>query len=305
MTKVVTLIVNPAAGGARRLTRCLPEVTSLLAAEGYEVRVLQTTPAADSAAVLGAWARDSSLVLACGGDGTVHGVVQGLARSAAPLGILPIGTANALARNLGIPLQPLAALKRLLTYEPRRIPLGEMTSSNGTSLFAVMAGCGPDGALAHTLSHADKSRFGRTAYYAQAARLFLTMQWPAFALAYRVAGSAEWVKREAAAVLASRIPDLGGLFSSLTPLATLTSAHLHVHVLPAPAHLSLPAWFALSRTPLPNPYLETLDVEELRCAPLVGPIVRAQVDGEPAGGLPISLRMVPDALSLLMPPARG
>ena len=301
MSNLATLIVNPTVGGAQRLTRRLPEMVRLLNAEGFEVRVRQTTSLSDSAAVLSAGARDSALVLACGGDGTVHGVVQGLARGSAPLGIVPLGTANALARNLEIPMEPVAALKKLLTYEPRRIPLGEMTSSKETSLFAVMAGCGPDGALVHTLSRSHKSRLGRTAYYAQAARLFLTRQWPAFAVEYRMAGSADWVQVEAAAVLASRVPDLGGLFSSLTPLATMTSPHLHVHLLRTPAHLSLPAWFALSRTALPNPYLQTLDVEELRCTPLTGPTVRAQVDGEPAGSLPMSLRMVPDALSLLMP----
>ncbi len=301
MSKFATLIVNPAAGGARRLTRQLPEISRVLSANGFEVRVLQTTAAADSAARLAAGARDSAMVLACGGDGTVHGVVQGLAHSAVPLGMLPVGTANALARNLGLKMDPLAALRQLLTYKICRIPLGEMTTSKGTSLFAVMAGCGPDGALVHTLSRANKSRFGRVAYYGQAARLFMTRRWPAFQVEYRLADSDEWQRTSAAAVLASRIPDLGGLFSSLTPLATLTSPYLHVHLLRAPAHLSLPAWFALSRTPLPNPYVLALDVAELRCTPVAGPIVRAQVDGEPAGGLPASMRMVPDALSLLMP----
>lgn len=301
LSALATLIVNPAAGGAWRLTKHLPAITKILAAGGFGTRVLHTTSAANSAAALAAGARDSALVVACGGDGTVHGVVQGLAHTSVPLGILPLGTANALARNLGLPLDPRAAVTQLLTYAPRRIPLGEMTTAKGSSFFAVMAGCGPDGALAHTLSRGTKSRFGRAAYYGEAARLFLTRRWPAFQVEYRTANSAEWQRKAAAAVLASRIPDLGGLFSSLTPLATMTSPYLHVHLLRAPAHLSLPAWFALSRTALPNPYLQTLDVEELRCTPLAGPMVRAQADGDPVGGLPMSLRMVPDALTLLMP----
>lgn len=301
------MIFNPAAGNAHRLAEQLPSIEALLRAEAFQVRVLRTTASAGSATLLAASARDSALVLACGGDGTVHGVIQGLVDSAAPLGILPLGTANALARNLGLPLEPLAALTRLLTYQSRRIPLGEVSFASGTSFFAAMAGCGPDGALVHTLAAQHKSRFGRAAYYAQAARLFATRSWPVFRVEYRLAGSTadqpseEWQHVEAVAMLASRIPDLGGLFSSLTPLASLTAPSLHVHLLRAPAHLSFPAWFALSRVDLPNPYLRTLDVEELRCLPLQAPPIHAQADAEPLGTLPIALRMRPDALSLLMP----
>ncbi|SNS34611.1 Diacylglycerol kinase family enzyme [Granulicella rosea] len=299
---IASLIVNPAAGRARLLAAQLSAIRELLARRGYRTEIFATTSEPGSAE---AWAREaaerSAAVFACGGDGTVHGVVQGMAGSACPLGVVPLGTANALARNLGLPLDPLGALTQLMNYQPQAIPLGEIVSSAGTRRFTVMAGCGPDGALVHALDSRLKSRFGRQAYYLHAARLFTTRRWPAFRVSYRLAGSAEWRHAEAAAVMASRIPDLGGLFSGLTRAARLDHPHLHVHLLRAPAQLSFPAWFGLTKLGLPNPWLTTVDMEELLCTPLGARPVYAQADGEPLGTLPMTLRIVPGALRLLMP----
>jgi len=221
------------------------------------------------------------------------------------LGVLPLGTANALARNLRLPLDPLAALERLLTYIPTLIPLGEIATGTSTRWFAVMAGCGPDGALVHALSGVGaarfKARFGRGVYYGYAARLFATRRWPVFEVEYRLRGSSVWQRTRATAVLASRIPDLGGLFTGLTSSADLRSPVLHVKLLKAPAHLSFAAWFSLSRIGLPNPLLTTIDVEELRCSPVGLVHTYAQADAEPMGPLPLRMRVVPGVLSLLLP----
>jgi diacylglycerol kinase family enzyme len=298
--KTATLIVNPAAGNARLFASRLPAIEATLKAAGYEPRVEYTEASADSAknAAMQA-AKTSELVIACGGDGTVNGVMQGLATSRVALGVLPLGTANALARNLGLPMDPLAALERLLTYTPTRIPLGEIETATERRYFVVMAGCGPDGALVHSLSAREKSRFGRQAYYAHAARLFVMRRWPAFAVEYTVKG--QRTSARAVGLMASRVPDLGGAFSGLTARASLMTSQLHVQLLRAPAMLSFPAWFGLSRARLPNPWLTTVNVDEVRCSPIGTRTVYAQADAEPMGALPITLRVVPDALTLLMP----
>ena len=105
-------------------------------------------------------------------------------------------------------------------------------------------------------------------------------------------------------MMASRIPDLGGLFSGLTRASRLHHPHLLVQLLAAPAHLAFPAWLTLSKAGLgrANPWLTTLEVEELRCMPAQPESQDyAQVDGETVGPIPMSLRIVPSALSLLMP----
>ena len=301
MRGVATLIVNPAAGRARLLRAQLPAMIALLATYGYEACVLYTTQAANSGRDLARQSVGSALVIACGGDGTVHDVLQGFARTGVPLGVLPLGTANALARNLGLPLDPLAALTRLLSSTPRRVPLGEITTTHGTRLFTVVAGCGPDGALAHTLPPAWKRRLGRSAYYSHAARLFLTRRLPKFQVDYLLAGDITWHRTTAVAMMTSRVPSLGGLFSGLTRASALTDPVLKVQLLKAPAKLSLPVWFLLSRLRLPNPLLTMLDVVELRCTPLSATPVYAQADAEPAGMLPLHVRILADALTLLMP----
>lgn len=303
--RLVTLIVNPAAGRAGLLQAQLPAMGALLRSKGIQMETRYTSTVQDSAERLAGEAiMKSSLVIACGGDGTIHGVLQGMANSAVPLGVLPLGTANALARNLKLPLDPLSALERLLTYAPLVVPLGEVKVAEKVRFFLVMAGCGPDGALAAALSGQSATRskagLGRSAYYLHAARLFLTRRWPRFPVEFRMAGSNEWTRTEAVAVLASRMADLGGLFSRLTPLAELSSPHLHVHLLRPPAHLSMAMWFGLSRLGLPNPLRRAIDVEELRCL-ATDKGVYCQVDAEPIGPLPMSMCIGQSTVRLMLP----
>ena len=302
---LATLIVNPAAGRARVLEPCLPAIEARLGRRGYSMHVVATTADESSAASLAARAAaDSALVIACGGDGTVHAAVQGLAGTGTPLGILPLGTHNALASSLALPPSPLLALERLLSFTPRTISLGRIENERGSRFFVTMAGCGPSGALAQALA-GPKARLGRAAYPLHAARLFATRRWPSFQVEYRQNGLA-WQSTRAAALLVSRVPSLGGVFAKLTPGASLDSPRLHAFVLAAPLHLALPAWFATATAGLGNPWLRRIEANELRCTPLGNPLdgsraVLTQADAEPLGGLPCSLSVVPAALNLLMP----
>ncbi len=296
-----TLIVNPAAGNASLLKARLPAIAALLAQHGYTAEVVLTNAESDSAAMLAAEAaKVAALVLACGGDGTVHGVVQGLARTGVPLGVVPLGTANALARNLKLPLDPLAAVDRLMSYRARAVPLGEIQSAAGSRWFCLMAGCGPAGALAHTMAKGSrlKARFGRIAYYLHAARLFLTRRWPAFRVEYRTTANV-WGSVEAVAVMASWVTDLGGLFSGVTYKPSLMEDGLHVQMVRAPAWVSLPAWMLFGGR---NPWVDEVEVKEFRCVPVDARPVYVQADAEPMGALPFGVRVEERALTLLRPP---
>jgi diacylglycerol kinase family enzyme len=107
---------------------------------------------------------------------------------------------------------------------------------------------------------------------------------------------------EAVALMASRVPDLGGVFSGVTRQARMTDQRLQVQVVRPPARLSLPAWMACGRMGWPNPWVTTVEAEEVRCVALSERQVYAQADAEPVGTLPMTLRVVPDALLLLLPP---
>jgi diacylglycerol kinase (ATP) len=108
------------------------------------------------------------VVVASGGDGTVTGCVAGLAGSGIPLGVLPAGTGNLLARNLGLPLSRDDALAVALTGTDRRLDVG---IANGRP-FVVMAGVGFDAQMLGDASEHLKKRVGWAAYVLSALRHF-------------------------------------------------------------------------------------------------------------------------------------
>jgi diacylglycerol kinase family enzyme len=213
-----------------------------------------------------------------------------------------------LARNLGLSLDPVRALQQQLSFAPRDISAGEVRyatdDGEGRRYFTVMAGAGPDGALVYRELAGRRSRLGRSVYYAHAARLFLTRRFPAFRVEYRRSDSGEWEERLAAGVMCARVANLGGVFSRLTRGGTLLDADLELVMVKPPAGIGLPAWFALSTVGLHarNPWLETMRVSEFRCVPLAAAqCIHAEADGEWIGCLPMSVRLVPQAVRILMP----
>jgi YegS/Rv2252/BmrU family lipid kinase len=108
----------------------------------------------------------AGLLLACGGDGTITACVEALSGTGIPLGILPLGTGNLLARNLGLPLDVDAALVTALTGSDRRLDAG---SANGHT-FVVMAGLGFDAKMLGDSSELLKERLGWLAYVLSALR---------------------------------------------------------------------------------------------------------------------------------------
>src|SRR6202795_3167938 len=134
-------------------------------------------------------AAGSDTVFACGGDGTIHDVIQGLAGTPVALAILPFGTANALAHDLAIPLRPSAAAQVAVNGKVRRIPLGriEYRDFNGKSAaryFTVAAGIGVDAHLFYKLSSHVKNSTGMTAYYLKAWELWATYNMRRFEVEY-------------------------------------------------------------------------------------------------------------------------
>src|SRR5215210_6198267 len=141
MTMEAIIIGNPNSGSAGD-EGYLERFAETLRAGGLEVEVLNTERP-DHATELAALAGDR-LVVAAGGDGTVNEVVNGLSKDAT-LGILPLGTVNVLARELGLSLKPEDACERILTGTPVRMDVGVATDEEGAERrFALMAGIGFD-----------------------------------------------------------------------------------------------------------------------------------------------------------------
>ncbi len=114
----------------------------------------------------------AELVLSAGGDGTVMAVSRGLAGSEVPLGLLPMGTGNLLARNLSLPLELEAALEVALDGRSRRLDLGMLSTEQGVPPegFVVMAGVGFDAAMMADAPARLKSVAGWAAYLVSGVR---------------------------------------------------------------------------------------------------------------------------------------
>ncbi len=160
------MVVNPVHLDDPEKFRAL--VGSAMAEHGWsEPMWLETTPEdpgegqARAAVQAGA-----DLVMACGGDGTVTAAAAGLAATGVPLAVIPLGTGNLLARNLGLPVDLGDALTAALTGGNRQLDAGV---ANG-SLFLTMAGLGLDAKMLDGASETVKKRFGWSAYVVSALR---------------------------------------------------------------------------------------------------------------------------------------
>ncbi|WP_432560080.1 diacylglycerol kinase family protein [Granulicoccus sp. GXG6511] len=150
--------------------------------------------------------QQADLVLTAGGDGTIRAVCEGLAGSGIPLGLLPAGTGNLLARNLGVPLDESLALRTAFDGEPRPTDLVRLTADPGTDreqshVFGVMAGIGVDAAIMQHTNPDLKRTVGPAAYVLAAAQ---NANHPALPVTVRVDGGPPF-RRKAAVVLIGNV----------------------------------------------------------------------------------------------------
>ena len=168
MSKRALAIFNPVARGAPPIERVREAIEAL---DGWETE-LQATEAAGHAIELAreAAARGLDAVVACGGDGTVNEVANGLAGSPTALAVVRGGTANVWAKEARLPRDPAGAVRLLAEGELRTIDLGRA----GDRYFLLMAGIGFDATIVRRMSGVLKRRLGAAAYLIQGLRCVLT-----------------------------------------------------------------------------------------------------------------------------------
>lgn len=169
------VIFNPAAGSRRR--RRLARALRVL---GEGVAVAETAGPGDARRLAAeAAASGQDCVVAAGGDGTIAEVAAGLNGSGAALGILPFGTANVLALELGLPLGPEAAAQVIAAGREAAIRPGVARSPAGSEwLFVQMLGAGLDAAVVHGLPPGLKRAMGKGAYVWQTLRELTRHRFP-------------------------------------------------------------------------------------------------------------------------------
>jgi diacylglycerol kinase family enzyme len=142
------------------------------------------------------------------------------------LGVIPMGTANALAHDLGLPLRPDKAAQAALSAERRRIAVGkvecrDLAGNEATRYFTVAVGVGVDAYLFHKLDPSVKRRFGMISYYGKATWLWLTHRMERFSVECRNIEGNSVRYPDVTQLLTARIRNFGGILRELVPAASL------------------------------------------------------------------------------------
>ena len=314
------LLYNPDSGGSRQRRSELEAAVTILKNAGVEAELLHT----ESRDHAGEEARRAiqircDTVFACGGDGTINNIAQVLANTPVALGILPIGTANALAHDLKIPLSIPAAAKASLEFVPKRVALGKITCLNleGNTeerFFVAAAGIGVDAHLFYKLHSSTKQRLGMGAYYAKAWHMWFTYPMTRFRVTYNNPADSTTNEADVTELLAVRIRNFGGVIRELAPGASLERNDMRLilcHTAHRLAYLAYVTRSLLGRS-WTIPGIELAFAARASCQYVtnktggVQPRIYVEADGELIGSLPADISVVPDALTLLAPaiPAR-
>jgi diacylglycerol kinase (ATP) len=249
-------------------------------------------------------------VLACGGDGTVHEVLQTLVGTTVALGVVPMGTANALAADLGIFSPPPKAVRTLLAAEPVRVAVGRIhyrdrDGGECSRYFTVAAGVGADGQFFYRLDSNLKRRFGYAAYLLEALHIWSTHKFPLFDANVCEPGETQERVEQVSQLLAVRIGNFGGVVRNLVPGAALRNSNLRLIAFKTRSRYRYLKFITavIFRRHTYSSQIESLDAITVECQTSNGSAERVLVeaDGELLGRLPARIEIVPEALTLLIP----
>ena len=287
------------------------EAMQVLREAGVQVESLETTgPGCGADHARECVRQGFDAVIACGGDGTVHEVLQPLVGTGIALGVLPLGTANALAANLGLIAPAATVARKLLHSTAVRIPVGrihyrDQAGNPASRYFLVAAGIGADALLMGRLDAGLKRRLGYVLYLIEAFRLWATHPFPLFEAAVTNNGSGTQRAVEVSQLLAVRVRSFGGALRRLAPGATLYNEHLHLIAFRTRRRMDYMRFLlaVLAGRPDFSGVVELLEATRVECSPCNGgsDIFFTEADGEVLGSLPVTLEVVPDALNLLVP----
>ncbi len=286
--------------GNRGLKR-LSDAAEILREAGHDTWLVPTQgPGTAGAIARRSIADGAELILAAGGDGTINEIAEGVAFSDVPLGILPAGTANVLAHEMGLGSSIEGAAARLDECVPTRISMGRLECVNGeerTRLFLLMAGIGLDAKIVYNISLPLKARFGKLAYWIGGFSL-LGRQLDEFEVLV------EGRRVNCAFALISKVRNYGGDMEIAQTISLLDD---RFEVVLFESRSSFRFLTYLVRVAM-RKLTGVQGIQVVRTAGVCMPGTAArhvyiQVDGEYAGHIPASVQIVPDALTLLIPPA--
>jgi YegS/Rv2252/BmrU family lipid kinase len=290
----MTVVFNPAAGGRRRVR--FDRTLELLRQSGCEVAVYATAGRGDAEAIartFGVVPPPPDLLVVAGGDGTINEAVNGLLSNGGaspPLAILPLGTANVLAAEIGLDTAPPVVARTIAGGAAAQAYVGR---ANGRC-FTAMAGAGFD---AHVVANVDlriKRRLGRAAYVLESLRQLFRFRFPR----YRV--TVDGQSFDAASVIVAKGHYYAGRYVC-APDARLDEPEFHVCLFERGGRWNAVRYaLALASSRLPR--LADFRVVRGRAVRIEGPPGDpVQGDGDIIARLPVRIEIAPQKLRLIVP----
>ena len=293
MKSSIILICNPTAKSMSEAK--IERACRLLEQKDYRVDLLLTKQRGEARHLAKDAAKRAPLVIiAAGGDGTFNEVANGMAGSEIPMAILPLGTTNVLAKELGIPDTVKGALEVALNKTPKSVSLGRIAivhdSFPVSRYFILMAGIGFDGEAVFGINETFKKISGKGAYLYSGVKTLL--RFAPDELAVTVNGR----KHTASSVIVGNASKYGGHFR-VTPDVRLIDPVLHVCLFKGKKRIDT---FRYILGIVTGSHLKFADVEYLKATQIqVKGHAHIQLDGDYFGMTPAEISIVPNALRLI------
>jgi diacylglycerol kinase (ATP) len=293
---VAVVIANPTSGSYASHAQEVEETMAFLRHSGWKVDLRLTEAAGDGRRLAReAVEQEAEVVIAAGGDGTINEVIQELAGSETALGVLPIGTVNVWAREMGIPLESVGAREVLLHGETRRIDLGRINDR----FFLLMVGIGFDGEVVQSVEKKRFKRFGALGYLFASIRM--SVRFDGFRVSLKI--NEREVRIRALQIVIGNTQLYGGAIK-LTWHAKCDDGLLDVCIVRTGSlwRQVLTLMDVLLQRKRGRQFMsyETCTSLEVRTR---RPIAM-QIDGDAAGQTPAIVRVVPGALRVIVPHKR-
>jgi len=299
MKSSIILIFNPTAKGAsgRKIVRA----SHFLKSSGYTVKVLFTEQKGHAESLAKDAIKESpSLIIAAGGDGTFNEVINGIAGSEVPMAILPLGTTNVLAKELGVPEDIESALEFALKNTPKTVSLGKISgiyenqftrhSSPVIRYFVLMAGIGFDGEAVRGVNEILKKFSGKGAYIYSGIKTL--SRWKPNELFFNIDGKTY----SGYTAIIGKAAKYGGNFR-ITPDARLPEPFLYVCLFKGKSRLDILSYaFGI----VMGRHLRFKDVEYMKATTIeVKGNAHIQIDGDYFGKTPARVEIVPNIVRLI------
>lgn len=295
--KKIKIIANPLSGREEALEKVL-DFIRLLSLDQWDINLLFTHKRGDGIKFA---SKDDGedIIVACGGDGTLNEVVNGIIKSGrdTPLGILQAGTVNDFANYFKLPTDPYKFYKLIKEGRIKKIDVGIA----GDRVFANVAAGGMLTEIAYTVAEDQKAILGRMAYYMEGARQMVRLNFSQASKSYKMKIDCKEYQGEENIFffLIANTTSVGG-FKKIVPEATVSDGYLDVLMLKEPSTMDILeiAPRVLTGDHIDHDRIIYLKTKEITLTSDVD--LDIDVDGEKAGNLPMTFKVKEDALTLII-----